>query len=100
MLEYGNIAPHPGMNVAFDGDRNFFPREGFLRRGARSLCLVPLPVVCRQRMNVVQGGVAVDHLQLLIGPYRQNVWSVHAAFLLDDSRLTGWRVKRAIAQAF
>src|SRR5882762_1990646 len=91
MLEHRDVALHPGMHVAFHGNRDLLARETFLHRGAGRLRLVPLPVVSRNRMNVVGGVVAVDHLQLLIRAHGHHVRLIDAAFLLERHRLGGDR---------
>src|SRR3989442_8237030 len=66
MLEDGNVALHPGMNLALHGNGDFLSREGIrnVRRAGR-LRLVPFTVVLRHRMDIVRRLVGVFDVKRL-----------------------------------
>src|SRR5215471_1985573 len=97
-LEDREVALHPRMDVAFDGDE-FFTLVGVgKRRRTRRLDLVPLAIDFGERMDVVGERVAVRDFHLLAGAKGQHVRSVMAINLVkDDGRgwnAGGWRSSR------
>src|SRR5882757_1783762 len=62
-LHDGDVAVHPGMDVALNRNRDFFGGEFHVeRRGTRRLRLIPLRILRGQRMDVVRSLVAVYDL--------------------------------------
>src|SRR5580700_5277296 len=97
MLEHGDIAAHPGMHIALHWDRDLFASKSIFHRRTWKLSFVPLSIIGRLRMNVVSCGILVDHVQLLVGPHRNHVRLIYAAFLLNHDGLTR-RLESAIAK--
>src|SRR5207302_9738170 len=89
MIEYSDVAVHPGVEIAAHRDGNLLARESFLQRRPWGLKLVPLTIVRRSGMNIVRGVVAVQDLQFLVGLQRNHVRRIHAAFLLDRDGIAG-----------
>ena len=66
MLEDGDIAAHPRMNIALQGDGDLFASEGGVYTGARGLGLIPFAIVAGCGMYVMCRSVIIHNVELLI----------------------------------
>src|SRR5258708_30584189 len=86
-LHHDKPAVHPWMDVALHRDHfRSFPAF-FYWPGSWWLRLIPRDIAgdrIRQRVNVVRGLIAGGHLEFLIHRKRQDVWGVHAVFLVEN----------------
>src|SRR5215472_3121771 len=99
MLEDGDIAAHPGMNIALQWDGDLFASKGGVYTGARSLGLIPFAIVGRDRMDVMCRSIIVYNVELLIRTQSDNVRGVYTAFLLHSDGLRRG-IKGALTQSF
>ena len=86
MIEDADIRVHPAVHVALERHHHFLRREGVLRLHALDrLAVVELGVGLRQRVDVVQGRIAVDDFERLADAHAEHVrmvaafcWSIFA----------------------
>src|SRR5437870_12682415 len=81
MLEDGDIAAHPRMNIALQGDGDLFASEGGVYTGARCLGLIPFAIVAGCGMYVMCRSVIIHNVELLIRTQTDNVRGMHATLL-------------------
>lgn len=80
------IALHPGVNVALDGNE-FLMVVGIGKRwSARQLHFVPFAINAGERVDVVRKGVAVGDADLLADADGEDVGGVMAVVLVKDGR--------------
>src|SRR5262245_36692906 len=90
MVDDADVCAHPRMNVALHRDHHFSLSELFhFRLALRRLRFVPFAIHSRQRMNIMNGGVAVLESHWLIDHHSQYSRSIDAPILIQNGR-RGW----------
>ena len=80
--ENGEIAVHPGMNIALHGDKFRLLVFRLNRRGAWRLRFIPFLIDFRQRMNVVRDLIVIYDFKRLVRLHDGDMGDVLAALLI------------------
>ena len=90
MRHHADVRRHPGVHVALEAHHHLGHGERLLHaRALTRLAHVEFLVHHRQRVDVVQRGVAVDDLERLADAHAEDPRRVPAAFLIERDRCRG-----------
>src|SRR5260370_33825197 len=97
MLEHRDVAAHPRMHVALDGNCDLLPRKGFFQRRARGLRFIPFAVVDWNGMDIVCCAVIIHDANFLLSLKPDDGRQIHASFLVHLYRFSRY-VEGAVAK--